>query len=174
MNAMEKLHPNGWRLTEEINLNKKIIKQIKPLIGKPSCRSEVGEWKTISLGFGEKIYHNNPNLREPYYGEWEAGTYSCAWRIRKGNNILIGSNNTEKFDELNKKIKTLNFGYLERIEVRSEIDVEIILSNGIVIDIFATISDVDEEYFHIFCPDNLWVGLLPGGKWIVKKSDSHY
>lgn len=151
-------------------MNKEILEQIRPLIGKQCCRAAIGEFKSLSLGFGEKIYHRNPKLRDTYYGEWEIGTYQCAWRVMEKNKILLGKNDTQQENVLDNKLKRIRFGRIASINQITDLDIRLSFDNEMIVDFFATISD-DDEYFHIFCPDNMWIGLLPGGKWIIRKSD---
>ena len=50
-----------------INTREDFKKIIISLIGKPCCRVKVGAYKSLSMGFGLKIYHNDPKLNCDYY-----------------------------------------------------------------------------------------------------------
>lgn len=149
-----------------------ILEALQPLlIGKKCCRVKVGASKSLSMGFGEKVYHNNDKLDDAYYGEWEIGTYYCAWRVIKNNKIICGvSDPAESIEELNSEINRITFGSIVSIAKLSDIDVQLKFDNGIFVDFLATISDED-EYFHIFCPDNVYIELSFDGKWSMGKSN---
>ena len=149
-------------------MDKDILNTIKPIFGKNCCRVKVGASKSLSMGFGEKFYHNNPKLNDDFYGEWEIGTYYCAWRALKGDKILCGvSDPIESIEELNKSINEIKFGALVSIKQLTNIDVRLEFDSGIVVDFLSTISDED-EYFHIFCPNDVCIELTTGGKWTIK------
>lgn len=153
-------------------MNNDILDIIKPILGKRCCRIRVGTSRSLSMGFGEKVYHNNPNLNDTFYGEWELGTYYCAWRVMKGNRILCGASDPDgSIEELNKNINSIEFGCLAAIIQLSDIDVRLESDSGIAVDFLATISD-DDEYFHIFCPNHLHIELSIGGKWSIGKSSA--
>ena len=152
-------------------MNKEVLKTIAPLIGKKCCRVRIGDTRSLSLGFGKKIYHNSPKLSDTYYGEWEIGTYYCAWRIIKDNNILYGKNDPEDdYDVFTQQLKKLHFGSLTSIDQLNNYDIRFSFSSGIVIEFIATIG-FDDEYFHIFGPEDIYIGLLPGGKWEISKAN---
>jgi len=153
-------------------MNEDISKVIKPLLGKKCCRVKVGSYKSLSLGFGEKTYHNDPRLNDDYYGEWEAGSFYCAWRIMRGGNILYGADDSvEYLEKLN--ADAIDMGKLISLEQLSDIDMRLKFDSGIVVDFFATVSDTD-EYFHIFCPDHIYVELAAGGKWSIGESNKPF
>ena len=154
-------------------MEKNILEDILPLlIGKKCCRVRVGASKSLSMGFGEKIYHNNNKLEDAYYGEWEIGTYYCAWRVIKGDKIMCGASDpTESIEELNRDINRIKFGSIVSIAKLTSFDVRVEFDNEIVVDFLPTISDQD-ELFHIFCPDNLYIELSFEGKWLIGKSNA--
>lgn len=152
-------------------LSEEVIKTIKPLLGKLCCRTKVGKSKSLSLGFGEKVYHNKPQLEDTFYGEWEVGTYYCSWRIIKDSRILCASNDQiERLEQLDKAVKQIEIGSLKEIHQVSNFDVRLEFDSGVIIDFLTTISDEDES-FHIFCPNNIYVELSWEGKWIIGKSN---
>jgi hypothetical protein len=59
----------------------KFQNDIKALIGLKCCRIRVWTYESLSLGFGKKIKHSNPELIDKYYGEWEIGTYTMKGRL---------------------------------------------------------------------------------------------
>ena len=149
-----------------------ILEEFQPLlIGKECCRVSVGAFKSLSMGFGKRVYHHNDKLVDTYFGEWEIGTFYCSWRVIKNNKILCGaSDSVDSIDDLNRSINCIQFGSIISISIFSGIDVRIEFDNGVFVDFLATISDED-EYFHIFCPDNVYIELSSEGKWLTGKSN---
>lgn len=119
------------------------------------------------MGFGEKIYHNNPRLNDTYYGEWEIGTYHCCWRVVKEGKILCGATDPVDYnDELEVPLNEIKFGSIISIDNPTTMDVRVTFDSGVIIDFLSTISYQD-EYFHIICPEkeNKYIEFLPGGEW---------
>jgi len=152
-------------------MNKEILDAIESLYGRKFCRVVIGKFKSLSLGFGEKVFHNNPRLKNKYYGEWEIGTYYCSWRIVRDNDVILGSNDSNDIDELNKKIEIIDFNEIVAIKNTSILDVQVVFKDGIAIDFINTISDKD-EIFHIFCPKNIFIKFTTEGVWEIGKSDA--
>ena len=149
-------------------MDEKILEVIRKLKGKECCRVKVGEYKSLSLGFGKRIYHNNPKLNDTYYGEWEIGTYYCAWRIIQDGQILCDPIDAEE-KELAFCVKKLTFGKFLFLEQLNNFDVRVRLENGFVVDFLSSTSD--DEYFHIFAPKNQYVELRQGGIWALGRTD---
>ena len=155
-------------------MNKTILEKLRPLVGKKCCRARIGDSRSLSLGFGRRIRHGNPKLLDKFYGEWEIGTYYCAWRVRKKNTILLAKNDhEEKEGELDERLQRINFGRIRSIDQTTRIDVRVSFEDGIFVEFLATISD-DDEYFHVFGPDNFHIDLSRNGKWTVSKSNEPY
>lgn len=95
--------------------------RIASLTGKRCSAKAVGEYKSLALGFGDEVLR--PTGRNPLAvrSEWELGTYTAAWRIVHGNEVLCGSMDPghgndeldlrgpmmEKYDQLTSLIKSL-------------------------------------------------------------------
>jgi hypothetical protein len=153
-------------------MDSKVLDIIKPMFDKKCCRIRVHAYKSLIIGIGEKIFHNDQKLIDAYNGEWEIGTYYCAWRIIKDNLILCGSSDyMDDIPALHRDANKIEFGSLVSMNLISNIDVRLTFDSGIVVDFLATISR-DDEYFHIRCPDKASIKLTPGGKWAIGKSDA--
>jgi hypothetical protein len=123
---------------------------LEPLFGKRCCRQRVSAPKALHLGFGERMYHGNPKLVDAYYGEWEIGTYYCAWRVIKDAKILCGSDDAvESVDELDASLKQIELGAVLSIEQLGNLDVRVELDTGAAIEFLATTSDEADECFGI-------------------------
>jgi hypothetical protein len=157
--------------TETNKMNEKIKKVILPLIGKPCCRVKVWSYKSLSMGFGSKIFHNNPDLNCDYYGEWEIGTYYSNWRIVNNNRIIHSSNDLEEsIESLDEKLNIIQFGNIISIENITGIDVRVHFPNELFVDFLALRRDED-RHFHIFCPNHIVVIFADEGTWKIEKSD---
>lgn len=141
------------------------------LIGLPCCRTHVGRGKSLSLGFGAKVYQNDPQLEVPYYGEWEIGTYRAAWRVMKNKRIVIGSGDPGTPDELTRDLEAHNLGGFSKIELLSDLDILVSLESGHTIQFIAAAHDLEEPFFHIFMPGHMHLGLYAEGHWIHSRSD---
>lgn len=125
-------------------------------------------WKPRSLwlGFGQKLFHQNAKLIDPYYGEWEIGTYYCAWRVTKGGQILCGSTDAvDSIEELDFAIKKIAFGRILSLVQSSTFDIRAEFDTGVAIDFLATISDEAECFGILHGPGNLAVEFTIAQGW---------
>ena len=149
---------------------KKILEIINPMFGLKCCRAGIASYKSLSLGFGKKVFHNNPKLDSPYFGEWEIGTYNTAWRILQDDKILLGKTDSFDYPEMDAKLEKIKFGEIISINELSKFDVRVEMTNNMFIDFFGTISYSD-EIFHIFCPDKHCIELFSNGRWGIDKME---
>ena len=149
---------------------KKILEIINPMFGLKCCRARIISYKGFELGFGEKVFHDNPNLVDTYFGEWEIGSYWSAWRILQDDKILLGKNDVEDIPQMNKKLKKIKFGEVISINQLSKFDIRVEMTNNMFIDFFGTFSFSD-GIFHIFCADNHCIEFFSNGRWAINKRD---
>jgi hypothetical protein len=145
----------------------KLQARIDSLAGKP-CRSKVvGEYKSLALGFGEEV--SRPTARNPLAvrSEWEIGTYTAAWRIVHGNEVLCGSMDpVDGNDDLDLKVQGLQLGVAVKIEMTSRFDIRVVLSGESYVEFICASSD-DDEIFHIFGPENFFAKYSLADGWTV-------
>lgn len=140
---------------------------IAPMFESMLCRRRVGERRSISFGFGAKIFHGKSHLADPYYGEWELGTYNASWRIVSKDRIILGSNDlNELMDEWNLVLRNLPIDRIEALHQVSKFDVRVCFSKSLHID-FISASSEDDEIFHIFTPDNMCLTYGPLNGWEI-------
>jgi hypothetical protein len=155
-----------------MNIDSNIMASFAGLIGCKCCRQRVGQGGSLSLGFGDKIPHSKRKTVDPFYGEWEIGTYSSAWRIIQHGQILCGSLDAEdSIEKLDGFLQTIKLGAVVAVEAISEFDIRIILNGGVHID-FMRASNDDDEMFHIFGPKSIYVEYKSLGGWKVGRSDT--
>jgi len=136
-----------------ISMNTQIEEAIKPKFGKPCCRQRVWRQRSLSLGFGQKVYHGDPRLIDTFEGEWEMCTYYSAWRVIQGNTLLCGSKDAvDSIDELDSSLQQINLGHVQSLSQPTQFDVRAEFDNGMAVDFLGTTSD-DDEIFYIFCPN---------------------
>lgn len=154
--------------------DRQIQSLIQPLLGLPCCRTKVGEFFSLSLGFGSKV-HAAPTLsgrrfNTEYYGEWEVGTYQKTWRVIRRSEILHGGCETvESESELNDRVADLGFGQLTSIIELSQWDVRMEFDTDHCVDFLGV--DPCEEAFYVFCPNNISITFKSGVGWFVGPSN---
>jgi hypothetical protein len=123
------------------------------LKGRRCCCQRVGEHKSLWLGFGEKMNRSKMRVRDPFFGEWQIGTYTAAWRIVRNDQILLGSRSpVDSSADLDAELQKIQFGPVELIEVTSRFCVRVHLEGCVYID-FIAVSNVDSDMFFILKPD---------------------
>lgn len=149
----------------------KISDFLSELKGKKCCRKRVGSGRSLSIGFGEKLPNSNSKAVDSFYGEWEIGTYSSSWRIVANGEIICGSMNVvDSIDELDQQIQTLLLGSIVDIETISPFDIRVILDQSVFIDFMCAAAD-DDEIFHIFGPESLYIEYKYADGWRIGKSN---
>lgn len=155
---------NGDRKTIFENI---VQPAILGLIDKACCRQRLGRIRSLSLGFGDKISHGQSRLIDNFYGEWEIGTYSAAWRVIKNGNVLCGSQDiVDSLEELEERFRKIKLGRIKGISLISKFDIRIDFDDESHIDFLGTFGE-DNEMFHIFCPSGLYVEYSILGGWKV-------
>lgn len=132
-------------------MNPDIQSAVHELIGKKCCRQSVGEFKSLTLGFGKKTESKNAPLG--YRGEWEILTYYSGWRVIYGGQILCAGGDGEESYDLNKILGRIELTCISSIEPK-ELDVRLLFDNKVVVDILALNHASDSDIVDIFCPQN--------------------
>lgn len=147
-----------------------ISNAISDLVGKRSCRQRVGRGRSLSLGFGEKISHTKLSAVDQFYGAWEIGTYSSAWRVVRNKTIVCGSLDTvDSIDELDQRLRAIEIGAITSVEQLSDFDVRVSFDKNIRVEFLWSSID-DDECFHIFGPGDLYVEFSPFEGWKIGNS----
>jgi hypothetical protein len=147
--------------------NAELQVRLASLAGKCCSFKAVGEYKSLTIGFGDEV--SRPTARNPLAvrSEWEIGTYTAAWRIVHGNEVLCGSMDpVDGNDELDLKVQGLQLGAALRIEMVSQFDIRVVLSEQSYVE-FICVSSDDDEILHIFGPDNFFSKYSIADGWTV-------
>jgi hypothetical protein len=148
-------------------LNDEVKLFFAEITGNACCRRNVGEYRSLSLGFGEEIFELNRLPRGSFIGQWDVGTYTAAWRITKAGEILCGSMNlVDSIEELDAEVNAIEIGDFVGIQVLSDFDIRIRTSNGVDIE-FLCVSTDDDEFFHVRRSDQTYVQFKQHAGWEI-------
>ncbi len=150
-------------------MNKQIAipDQLNQMLNQPCCRQRVGEWKSLHLGFGKKIFHHKKRCIDMFYGEWEVGTYSSNWAVEVNGIILLSSSDQKTNCESDQALQQFNFSHLKKIELIDN-DTTIKLSFNEINLLFYVIEDEEEiEVVHFFFP-NQYFDYHPNRGWAME------
>ncbi len=152
------------------------VEFIKPIIERlsrePCRRKAVGRMRSLALEFGNNALQIGSDLSIPIPGEWRLGSYRGAWRIVQKGRVVCGSHDlVDNLQELNDKVAALQIGSVLGIELNSPHDVCVRLSDDTHIDFLGIFSD-DDELFHLFGPENLFVSYSLERGWEVGRADA--
>jgi len=151
--------------------NSSILQEMSGLFQKSCCRQSVGRMRSLSIGFGVRIPHLKKNLPDSFYGEWELGTYTSAWRIVRQRHVLCGSQNVvDSIAELDAGLNSIELGQVVSVCAISELDVRVDLDDGTRVE-FLGASSGEDELFHVFGPNNLYVEYSMTKGWRIGKSN---
>lgn len=149
---------------------KDIAVHIEQLTGLECSRREIGQGRSLFLGFGKISTDKRPTrLRE--YRDWELGTYYGSWRIIRDHKVLIGSQDAfDSIVEWNQALAGVTLGDFVQLVQRNEFDVRVELSCGACVEFLAAHSE-DDETFHIRCPGRLVIKFSISNGWRIGPSD---
>ena len=140
---------------------------LEKIVGQPCTRKEVGSMRSLSLGFGEESI--DIKRRDRQYRLWELGTYSGDWKIVNDAGVVLAKGMSSDIGELDFKLQTLQIGRFVSIQQLSKADVRLKLDGGVTVDFYGD-NNNDDEYFHVFCPENVYIEFSERG-WQVGRSD---
>jgi hypothetical protein len=151
-------------MISENQMNNEIARTIEKIVGQPCTRKAVGRMKSLSLGFGGKT---QPDKN---YRVWECGTYNCAWRVVCDGKVLCGSQDPLDLNEFNALLEGLDFGRFASIENLNRLDMRVNFDTGVAIEFITTFGD-DDESFHIFGPEHIFIKFSVKSGWGIGPSD---
>lgn len=144
---------------------------LRDVRGLRCCRKRVGERRSLSIGFGAMQFHGDERLVDPFYGEWEFGTYYGAWRISRGPRVLCGSQDVvDSTQELHDRVERIELGCIVGVEMLTEFDVRVVLDGDLRIDFLGTHGESTEHVIHIFGPNDLYADYSIERGWVVRSN----
>jgi hypothetical protein len=156
-------------VNQVIYMNDDVSRIVARLSGERCFRKEVGRFKSLSLGFGIEA-ERSAKSKSRAYRSWEIGTYRSAWRVVCKGNVICGSQDAADPIRLNSALQRIEFDKFVSLQHINDLDVRVDFSNGVAVDFLATNSD-DDEYFHLFCPDDVYVEFRVRSGWRIGPSD---
>ena len=121
-------------------------------LGKICCRKRVGYYNSLSVDFGERIYHNRIKSMDKFYGEFGIIVYNRQWRvIHNGKVVMCAAQKFVSYDAADALLEHYDFGRLIDINPMEEIGIVIKLENGFSIEVEPT---ADHEIIQFRLPDN--------------------
>jgi hypothetical protein len=72
--------------------------------------------------------------------------------------------------ELDARLGAIVLAPVEEIRMISSLDIEIRLTSGVSVHFLGVASD-DDELFHVFCPDKVYLEYSVASGWKIGKSD---
>ncbi len=132
-----------------------IINNIKNIINMKATRIFLGHGSFLSIDFGKLVkvkVHSNREVHVQTRGEWHLWIYMCCWRIDRGGDPLVGSNDSQdkirlKLSEI-QDIKLINFEILN-----NSLDLKLSFENNVAIWLFNCNTEEDEHWM-LFTPDH--------------------
>jgi hypothetical protein len=144
---------------------------ISNLLGQKVCRIQVDDNRSLSIGFGEKVFHQKKRSKDSFYGQWELGSYYPSWRLIKNDRILVGAHDLESVADIKLNLIELLQGRLINLEIWKTFNITLYFDDEIIIEFFPATNEED-ELFHIFCPENKYIELNSYGKVRIMQSNA--
>lgn len=153
-------------------IDQAVIGCIAGLLAQPCCLQDVGEYRSLTLGFGKKIPRLVKKSVKSFCAEWTLGTYNAAWRIITNNDeVVYGSMNPVDSDmEMYETVAKIKFGRIVNIKMMSKFDIRVEFDNDLNID-FLCAANYDDELFSILGPEHLCVTYDLKAGWRIGKSN---
>lgn len=147
-------------------MEKQFPEKLYQAVGLICCQVHIRYAGILCIGLGEKVYYTHPRLKKSFRGEWDIRSYSSAWRLVKGHQIICGSYDSE--EECDPHLKMLEGKILVGIKKVSFFDVSFNFSDELTVDIFGR-SGTDQN-LEVYLPggNNLE---LKNGKWFEYTAD---
>lgn len=139
------------------------------IIGKECCYLEVGEYRSLSLGFGVRL-ETQGRRGKWVRSEWNIGTRNSAWRVVSHGEILCGSMTpVDDNAEHNELLESIQFGAFVGLEMLSPFDIRLQTSNGVDVE-FMSASSLDYKDFQIIGVDHSMLTYHYKTGWLLGNS----
>lgn len=144
-----------------------IQKQLQGVIGKKAWGVKHGIGTFVTMEFGQPLPSKYPNGKS--HGEWHLWVYGGAWRLEKGEQVVVASEDDQR--KIETEIRCLEGGVLQSFEVMTPaLDALLTFEQEIVLRIFSIYSEETDDRgmdnWRLYTPDagNV-ITVHPGGKW---------
>lgn len=139
-------------------------------IGLPCHQLFIGEHASLSIGLGRSGPAPAKMGAKQRY-EWEMGTYSRGWRVLREGRIVCGALDLDanEFD-ISHLLSPHEIGCLVAVQSNGCMDVTLQFEHKMEIQ-FLTLMVEDDELFHAFGPQSIYVQFDALHGWQVGKSN---
>lgn len=141
--------------------------KLQGVIGEKAWGVEHGIGTFVTIEFGQRMPAKYP--RGKSHGEWHLWVYGGAWRLEKGEQVVVASEDDQA--KIEKEIRCIEGCVLQSFEVVTPaLDALLTFEQEIVLRIFSIYSEETEDRgmdnWKLFTPDagNV-ITVHPGGKW---------
>jgi hypothetical protein len=140
------------------------VAELRAILAKPICFAELGEFNSLSLGFGS-IKSYNERTKTPI-ADTELVTYHKSWRIIHKKKILISGLNLGGELKIKNKLETLINKEFISLKSFSPFDLEMESGSGFVIQLIALPDGIDKELAHVVSRSkDIVTTFYPGKGW---------
>ncbi len=141
--------------------------KVQGVPGKKAWGVKHGIGTFVTMNFGQPLPPEGPN--EKSFGEWYLWVYGGAWRLEKGEHVVVASEDDET--KIEAEIQCIEGCLLQSFEIMTPaLDALLTFEHDIVLRIFSIYSEENEDRgmdnWMLFTPDaeNV-ITVHPGGKW---------
>ncbi len=141
--------------------------KIQPLLGKKAWGVSIGVGSFLTLDFGAKLI--DKKVPERPYGEWHLWITHCAWRLEKGTEVIVASEDPRS--ELKKKVLSLENLALQSVKLTAPaLETTFFFEGETILRLFPIYT---QEYDHwkLYTPDENVLVIGPGTQWLYHSAD---
>lgn len=141
--------------------------KLQGVIGKKAWGVEHGIGTFVTMEFGQPMPPEYPNGKS--HGEWHLWVYGGAWRLEKGEQVVVASEDDQT--KIETEVQCLEGCVLQSFEIMTPaLDSVLTFEQEIILRIFSVYSEEIEgrgmDNWRLYTPDagNV-ITIHPGGKW---------
>lgn len=149
-----------------MNKQLEIPSQLLEIIGQSCCRKYIGEWNSLSIGFGKRVISSGKVV--PFYGEYEIGTYFANWEITQYGKVLLNKTSGNTSIELQKQLDLIDLCCITKIELgHANTCVNFIFTQDLRVCFYPRdeIGMQDSIVVHAFLPNKKYAEFHPASGW---------
>jgi hypothetical protein len=136
--------------------------------GSLCCRTQVGQFGELAIGFGDRIYHRKRSLVQEFYGKMEIGTYFSDWRVLRNREIIVSRNSSKDRGLTNDILSSLIGCRFVNIVTPSIYSATLLIDDDIIIE-FSRRDGISDHLLHIFVEEN-YFEFDSNGIWVHEKN----
>ncbi len=141
--------------------------KVQGVLGKKAWGLEHGIGTFVTMEFGKPLPPEGPHGKS--HGEWHLWIYGGAWRLEKGEHVVVASEDAQA--KIEAEIQCIEGCILQSFEIITPaLDALLTFEHDIILRIFSIYSEENEhrgmDNWMLYTPDagNV-ITVHPGGKW---------